>query len=86
MAHTVKKWGNSLGLRIPATIAAQMHIHVGTSVDLHVRGAVLTVRVARSRHRKSSHLTLADLVARINSKNLQPTYNWEDDVGKEVIS
>ncbi|MBA2369083.1 MAG: AbrB/MazE/SpoVT family DNA-binding domain-containing protein [Candidatus Protochlamydia sp.] len=33
---SVQKWGNSLALRIPATIARSAHFHIGTQVELSV--------------------------------------------------
>jgi antitoxin MazE len=37
VAHlTVQKWGNSLAVRIPASIARTAHFQIGTVVDLTV--------------------------------------------------
>lgn len=33
---SVQKWGNSLAVRIPATIARRVHFHIGTQVELSV--------------------------------------------------
>lgn len=33
---SVQKWGNSLAVRIPATIARSVHFHIGTQVELSV--------------------------------------------------
>ena len=86
MTNAVQKWGNSLGLRIPATIANELHIKKGTPVELRVEDGVLTVRVARARRRKSSRFKLSELVARITPENLKSIYDWGNDVGTEVIS
>lgn len=34
MEITIKKWGNSLGFRIPAAWARQMDIHEGTKLEI----------------------------------------------------
>lgn len=41
---TVQKWGNSLAVRIPATIARSAHFHLGTSVELAVQEGGIVVR------------------------------------------
>lgn len=41
---TVQKWGNSLALRIPATIARSAHFHIGTLVELDVRDGNVIVK------------------------------------------
>lgn len=33
---SVQKWGNSLALRIPATIARNAHFNIGTQVELFI--------------------------------------------------
>ena len=32
----IKKWGNNLGVRLPATIASEAHLHAGQEVRLSV--------------------------------------------------
>ena len=34
MHSQVQKWGNSLGIRIPKTIAQKLHLHSGSHVEL----------------------------------------------------
>ncbi len=41
MITTIQKWGNSLGLRIPKTIAETISITEGTDVTIEVIGASL---------------------------------------------
>jgi antitoxin MazE len=86
MTNAVQKWGNSLGLRIPAAIAAEMQIKKGTPVRLQVEDGVLTVRVAqKARRRRRSRFKLDELLSRVTPENLEPTYDWGPDVGTEVI-
>ena len=82
--NAVQKWGNSLGLRIPAAIASEMRIKRGTPVTLRIEEGALTVRVARKSVRRSKH-KLQDLLEKITPENLQPTYDWGPDVGGELI-
>jgi antitoxin MazE len=85
MTNAVQKWGNSLGLRIPAAIAEEMRIKRGTPVTLRLDGEVLTVRVARRAKRRRSRFKLSELLAQVTPENYQPTYDWGPDVGTEVI-
>lgn len=85
MTNAVQKWGNSLGLRIPAAIASEMQIQRGTPVTLRLDDGVLTVRVARTSRRRRSRFKLKDMIARMTPENLEPTYDWGPDVGKEII-
>ena len=41
---TVRKWGNSLAVRIPAVLAGQMDVKDGAQVELTVRNGELIVR------------------------------------------
>jgi antitoxin MazE len=41
---TVQKWGNSLAVRIPATIARSAHFHLGTTVELTLKEGGIIVR------------------------------------------
>jgi antitoxin MazE len=61
MRTRVRKWGNSLGVRIPGVVAADAHLEDGAEVEVTVRnGEVVIVPV----------LSLAELVARITPENL----------------
>jgi antitoxin MazE len=85
MKNCVQKWGNSLGLRIPSAIAAEMHVKRGTPVTLQLQDGVLTVRAALAARRKASRFKLRELLDRITPENVQPTYDWGHDVGREIL-
>jgi antitoxin MazE len=61
MRTTVRKWGNSLGVRIPSGVAADAHLEEGAEVDITVRDGALVIAPV---------LSLAELVARITPDNL----------------
>ena len=44
MSTIVKKWGNSLGVRIPKQIADALHISSGTEVDIEVRKQEIIIK------------------------------------------
>ena len=49
MLTRVRKWGNSLGLRIPRSFAAEMGVEDGSPVDLSVHEGEIRVRPVRRR-------------------------------------
>lgn len=65
MKSRVKKWGNSLALRIPKPVAVQMGVRVDSPVVLVLRGKELTVvPLERTRFK------LSDLLPGISKRNL----------------
>jgi len=41
---TIQQWGNSLAVRIPASIARSAHFQIGTSVELTLQEVGVTVK------------------------------------------
>jgi len=78
MNATVQKWGNSLALRIPKSIANEIELEQGDSVEMEVADGVLAVRPGRPRYR------LADLVRGITKKNRQDETDWGKAKGREI--
>ena len=65
MKSRVKKWGNSLALRIPKPVAVQMGVRDDSPVVLVLRGKELTlVPLERTRFK------LPDLLPGISKRNL----------------
>ena len=61
MRTRIRKWGNSLGVRIPSALAEDAHLHEGAEVDVTIReGQLVIVPV----------LSLAELVSGITASNL----------------
>lgn len=65
MRATVRKWGNSLALRIPSGLAEDAHLRDGAEVDLAVEGGRLVVAPVTA-----PELSLDVLVAGITPENL----------------
>ncbi len=79
METRVRKWGNSLGLRIPKSIAEQTGVKEGSAVNLSVeddRLVITPVQVEAYR--------LADLLERVTDENLHGEIDFGDPVGREV--
>jgi antitoxin MazE len=71
MQGQVTKWGNSLALRLPKSIAADVRLHEGSQVDMRVEGDSLVVRPSRPKYK------LKDLLV-----HETPTRSEEFDWGK----
>ena len=79
MTTTVQKWGNSIALRLPKSIAQAAKIERGTTVHLHVVGGKVVIAVA-----KKPKLRLKDLLAGMKPENLHGETDWGPPVGKEI--
>ena len=78
--HTkIQKWGNSLGLRIPRSFAAEAQVEEGSTVDVSVENGCLRVRPLRARK-----YLLSDLLKRVTRKNLHPEVSAGEPVGREA--
>lgn len=77
MQGTIAKWGNSLALRLPRSVAADAGLTEGSAVALRVEGKKLVVTHARPRYR------LADLLARHKPRHRHAEVDWGEKRGKE---
>jgi antitoxin MazE len=80
MATTVQKWGNSLGIRIPKSIAEQVHLRDGTAVEFQTDDGVLTIRPKRRRK-----YTLAQLLAKVKGPSPHRDLDRDRPVGRELL-
>jgi antitoxin MazE len=71
MPQTIVKWGNSLGLRIPQSIAEQIKLSEGSQVVLEVVDGNLVIKPKRTKY------SLDALLADITQENL----HGETDTG-----
>lgn len=79
MVTKIQKWGNSLGLRIPKSFAAEAHIKEGSAVDIAVREGKLVITPSRK-----PRYELAALLAKVSKKNLHEEIDTGEPVGGEV--
>jgi antitoxin MazE len=75
---TLKKWGNSLGLLLPATIAKAAHLSSGMKVEIDVADHSLFVRKAPGQSR------LEELCEAITPDNLHGEADWGNPQGNET--
>jgi len=79
MNARIQKWGNSLALRIPKTVAQDADLGHGSVVDLTVReGKVIVAPAPRAKYR------LDELLKGVSKKNIHPGIETGPAVGREI--
>jgi antitoxin MazE len=79
MQAKIQKWGNSLGLRIPRSFAAEAQVEEGSMVDLSVENGSLLVRPLRARK-----YTLSALLKKVKPRNLHGEVATGEPAGREA--
>ncbi len=73
------KWGNSLAVRIPKTVAEQARLQEGDAVFIEALAGHIEVRPAEAIP------TLEELVSQITVQNRYEESHWGSEVGKEIV-
>ena len=80
METKVQKWGNSLGVRIPRSLAADVRLAAGSAVEIAAQDDAIVIRpVSRVRY------SLAALLKGVNRRNLHGEVATGGPVGKEEL-
>lgn len=80
MRTRVQRWGNSLGVRIPRSVAAEARVAAGSTVSIAVeRGGFMVRAVRHPRHR------LDDLLEQITNENIHDEIVAGAPVGREAL-
>jgi antitoxin MazE len=79
MQTRVRKWGNSLALRIPKSFAAEVGLTENLPVKLSVAEGCLVVRPG-----SEESLRLEDLLRGVTDQNLHGEWRTGPGVGKEA--
>jgi len=82
MRATVSKWGNSLGIRVPRDVAADLHLGEGSVVEIERRGDGYLIKPTGRAPLK--HYRLSDLVAKIRDESRPEELEWGPPRGSEV--
>ena len=73
----IAKWGNSLGLRLPKSVAREAQLDEGDTVDVSVKNGAIVIRPSRPTY------SLEELVAKITPRNRHDESDWGPSVGRE---
>jgi antitoxin MazE len=79
MKATVKKWGNSAAVRIPASVLKAMRLQVDEVVEVRQEEGRIVIEPLRQKT-----YDLDDLLQGITSKNLHRTIEFGPSKGNEV--
>ena len=79
MTLKIKKWGNSLALRLPVDVLASLSLVEDSQVSISVLDKQLLIKPLSLR---SSRLT--KLVADIKSDKIPPLVDWGKTKGREI--
>jgi len=74
----IARWGNSLGLRLPKSVARDAEVGEGDTVDVTVRNGAIVIRPSRPTY------SLERLVAKITPRNRHGETDWGAPVGHET--
>jgi antitoxin MazE len=78
MTTLIAKWGNSLAVRIPKNLAAEVNVQDGDPVEVSVEAGALVVRPQAKRY------SIDELVEGITPKNRHGETDWGKPTGKEI--
>jgi antitoxin MazE len=79
MKATVKKWGNSAAVRIPASVMHALHLHLDEIVEVREEKGRIVIEPLRQKT-----YVLDDLLEGITAKNLHEPINLGSPQGKEA--
>lgn len=78
MRTKVRRWGNSLAIRIPRSLAEELALAESADVELRAEQGRLVVLPTRQ-------WTLDELVEGINAENQHGEMDWGPPVGRERV-
>lgn len=82
MRVSLKKWGNSASVRIPAAFMREFGLEVDQDVDLRAEGNKLVIEPIRDTEPAYS---LEALVSKVTPDNLHEAVDFGEPVGKETL-
>jgi len=77
MEAVIKKWGNSLGIRIPNLIVRELALKDGSFVDINDKGKEIIIKPIQKNK-------LSDMLDKINNQNIHKEIKTGAPVGKEI--
>ena len=77
MEAIVRKWGNSLGIRIPGNMAKEISLQDGSSVDIERKDGQIIIK-PRNKY------ILKDMISNISKDNIHEEIESSGTVGNEI--
>jgi antitoxin MazE len=79
MEGKVKKWGKSLGLRLPKALSTKAGITEGTDIELQIEGDKITIAP-----RLKKDYTLDELLSMVSEENVHYEIQTNGPLGNEI--
>jgi antitoxin MazE len=79
MKAKIQKWGNSLGIRIPRSLAEETSVESDSLVDISSRNGKIIISPCRKKS-----ISLRQLLSKVTRENLHDEVMTGDPVGKEA--
>jgi antitoxin MazE len=80
MRATIRKWGNSAAVRVPATVMEEAKLEIDQPVELRVEGGRVVIEPVTPRE-----FTLDELLAGVTRDNLHEEEGFGPPVGREAF-
>ncbi len=80
MRATLKKWGNSAAVRVPASVMAEAQLEIDQPVDVRVENGRVIIEPL-----PKPEFTLDTLLAGVTSENLHDAEDFGPPVGRELL-
>jgi antitoxin MazE len=77
METVVKKWGNSLGIRIPNVMVRELSLKDGSLVDIEDKGNEIIIK-------PKEKASLFELLNAINAENIHEEIETDSPLGNEA--
>jgi antitoxin MazE len=77
MEAVVKKWGNSLGIRIPNLIVRELSLKDGSCVEINDSGNEIIIKPIQKN-------SLSEMLSKIHEQNIHEEVDAVGPVGKEI--
>jgi antitoxin MazE len=77
MEAIVKKWGNSLGIRIPNLIVRELSLKDGSLVDIKDKKGEIIIK-------PQGKNKLSEILGKINDKNIHGEVETNGPIGNEI--
>jgi len=75
MEQVIKKWGNSLAIRLPKEVAKTLNLQEGSKVEINVENGKIVIRPKKN---------LKEILDLISPQNLHTEVDWGQKSGNEV--
>ena len=79
MQVLVSKWGNSLGLRLPRALTAEIGVAEGQRVEIRADKGRLIVEPVRDAY------TWAQMMENVTPEAMREAFDWGEDLGRERV-